>query len=92
MKIVSLVLMFLFFAFLSTPTVVTLIEKNSDVSLFYNFSEEEIHKEYKLEYRQCYDTIFSIVTVNKKVKIISENFSIIDKLSNEIFSPPPEFF
>ena len=48
----------LFIAFLSAPTVVTLIKKNTDTSLFYSFAEEEINKELKevkAEVKQHFD-------------------------------------
>ncbi len=93
MKILTKLLLVLFVTFLSTPTIVTLIERNTDVSLFYNFSEEEIHKEVKeikADLRQSFDYPFLDAKVLQNSKIISENLSRHDKISEEIFSPPPE--
>ena len=94
MKSVARILMVLFIAFLSMPTIVTLIEKNTDVSLFYSFAEEEIHKdlkEIKEDLKQQFDYPFMDAKIKLNSKIISENLSHHDNVSEEIFSPPPEF-
>ena len=93
MKSVARILMVLFIAFLSMPTIVTLIEKNTDVSLFYSFAEEEIHKdlkEIKADLKQQFDypSLDSKIKLNSK--IVSENLSHHDNVAEEIFSPPPE--
>lgn len=82
----------MFVTFLSTPTVVSMIKKGTDVSVFYSFAEEEIHKELKEVKAEIksYDYPITVLTV-KKTKIISENLSKHDNVSEEIFSPPPEF-
>ncbi|GAA4060143.1 hypothetical protein GCM10022389_00490 [Flavobacterium cheonanense] len=95
MKSVARILMVLFIAFLSMPTIVTLIEKNTDVSLFYSFAEEEIHKdlkEIKVDLKQQFDyhSLDSKIKLNSK--IVSENLSHHDNVAEEIFSPPPELF
>lgn len=92
MKFLSRLLIIVFLTFLSTPTVVTLIEKNTDTSLFYSFAEEEIHKqikEVKAEVKQHFDYPFLDLKI-KKTTIISENLSRHDNVAAEIFSPPPE--
>lgn len=93
MKILTQLVLVVFVAFLSTPTIVTLIERNTDVSLFYNFAEEEIHKEVKevkADLKQSFDYPFLDAKVLQNSNIISENLSRHDKISEEIFSPPPE--
>lgn len=90
MKLVARILMVLFITFLSTPTVVTLIEKNTDISLFYSFSEEEIHKDIKADLKQQFDYPFLDAKIKLNSKIISENLSRHDNVADEIFSPPPE--
>ncbi|MGX1024378.1 hypothetical protein [Flavobacterium sp. CS20] len=40
-RIYATYLLFLFIAFLATPTVVKLIDENADVSIVYNLAEEE---------------------------------------------------
>ena len=61
MKFFARLLIFVFVVFLSTPTVVTLIQKNTDTSMFYSLAEEEIHKELKevkAEVKQQFDYPF----------------------------------
>ena len=93
MKFVARLLLVLFVAFLSAPTIVKLIEKNTDISLFYSFSEEELHKDYKeikADLSHEYEFVFVNLSNTTSTKIISENLSSHDNVSEEIFSPPPE--
>lgn len=93
MKSLSRLVLVLFLAFLSTPTVVTLIENSTDISLFYSFAEEEIQKELKevkAEVKQHFDYPFLELRILKNTAIISENLSRHDNVSSEIISPPPE--
>ena len=94
MKLLSKLLLIVFIAFLSAPTVITLIKKSSDTSLFYSFAEEEICKELKevkAEVKQHFDYPFLDLKINKNSIIVSENLSRHDNVASEIFSPPPEF-
>ena len=75
------------------PTIVTLIEKETDISAFYSFSEEEIQKqvkEIKAEVKTNYNNELFNSLNNAKTIIVSENRSKHDAISEEIFSPPPE--
>ena len=93
MKFIASIILILFVTFLSTPTVVSLIQKSTDISMFYSFAEEEIHKELKevkAEIKQSFDYPFSDTTIKENLTIISENLSKHDNVSEEIFSPPPE--
>ena len=92
MKFFARLLIFVFVVFLSTPTVVTLIQKNTDTSMIYSLAEEEIHKELKevkAEVKQQFDYPFLDLKI-KKTTIISENLSRHDNVASEIFSPPPD--
>ena len=94
MKFFAKLLLLVFVTFLSTPTIVTLIQKNTDTSLFYSFAEEEIHKELKevkAEVKQHFDYPFLDLKIQKNTTIISENLSRHDNVASEIISPPPEF-
>lgn len=85
-------MLFVFISFLSVPTIVTLIEKNTDISVFYSFAEEEITKhakEVKAEIKSTYNDELFAFSVTSKDKIISENLSKHDNVLEEIFSPPP---
>ena len=92
MKLLSGFILVIFVTFLSTPTVVTLIKKGTDVSMFYSFSEEEIHKDIKevKSLKTYFDYPFTETELHSDSKIISENLSRHDNISEEIFSPPPE--
>ncbi len=94
MKTTISILVLLFVTFLATPTIVSLIEKKSDVSSFYNFSEEEIAskdvKEIKADFKHVFDYPFIVLKINSTTAIISENLSRHDNVTPSIFSPPPE--
>lgn len=91
MKIMAQILLFVFITFLVTPTVISVIEKSADTSLFYSFSEEEkSHKEVKAVFN--FDVVSPIVhslPLNSSL-IHSENLSKHDKIASKIFIPPPE--
>lgn len=74
-----------------TPTIVSIIEKSTDTSIFYSVSEEELsHKEIK--------AVFCLVSIPKMINLAgltsshiqSENLSRHDNVAAEIFIPPPE--
>ncbi len=93
MKVLAKILLVIFISFLSTPTVVALVEKHSDISMFYSFAEEEIHKdisEFKADFKQVYDFPFLTHIIKQDSKIFSNNLSRHDNIAEEIFSPPPE--
>ena len=91
MKLIIKVVIFVFFIFLSTPTILSLIEKNTYVSFFYSAAElEDMNKDVKLEFK--FDT-FSISFFNLPKKssiVLSENLSKHDNISSSIFIPPPD--
>ena len=91
MKITARILLFVFITFLVTPTVVSVIEKSVNVSVFYSFSEEEkSHKEIKAVFHFDYSkTPLDLSQLNSGI-IHSENLSKHDKIASKIFIPPPE--
>lgn len=91
MKIVAQILLFVFITFLVTPTVVSVIEKSADMSVFYSFSEEEkAQKEIKAVFNFDYsNTPLNLSKLNSRI-IHSENLSKHDKITSKIFIPPPE--
>ncbi|WP_366184534.1 hypothetical protein [Flavobacterium ovatum] len=94
MKLIARLLFFLFVTFLITPTIITLIEKQCDVSMFYKFSEEEHShsKEVKVfAYTNVLSQDFLLLKTTKSSLILSENLSKHDNVSSRIFSPPPDF-
>lgn len=92
MKTAVKIVIFIFFIFLSTPTIVSLIEKKMDISIFYSTAEfEEINKDVKSEFK--FDTqsiIFCIHSKKMSSLILSENLSKHDNISKSIFIPPPD--
>lgn len=91
MKIMAQLLLFVFITFLATPTVVSIIKKGADTSIFYSFSEEEkAHKEIKAIF--YFDTVNAPVLLSNLNSglIHSENLSKHDKITSKIFIPPPE--
>ncbi|WP_162984892.1 hypothetical protein [Mesonia aquimarina] len=99
MKTLAVIFILLFAAFLITPTAVTLIKHNADVSYVFNFSEEEEHtsgssdennvKENQWKLFSEGEPNFVFTVLNKKA------FQIHYKRSTEIIyfellSPPPE--
>ena len=91
MKFAVKIVIFIFFIFLSTPTIVSLIERNSDISIFYGSAElEDMQKEVKLEFK--FDTFSFAFFKQPKMSslILSENLSKHDNISTSIFIPPPD--
>ena len=91
MKLAAKLLLILFITFLSTPTIVSLIEKKTNTSYFYSLSEEEqIHKEVKAELKL--EPAYTLITFPSTTSslIHSENLSKHDNIASTIFIPPPE--
>ena len=91
MKIAVRIFIFVFFIFLSTPTIVSLIEKATDTSCFYSMTEEEVsQKEIKTQII-VYNSFPQInFYIQKNSKIHSINILRHDSISSKIFIPPPE--
>lgn len=91
MKLVARILLFIFIAFLATPTVVTLMKKSNDASIFFSFSEEEhSHKELKAAvYPPILQHEIGVPAYIEKKTIVSENIVKLDNISPSIFAPPP---
>lgn len=90
MKLISKIFLVIFFAFLVTPAVVTVIEKTADISIFYSISEEEhALKEIKtFFYLEHFSEVIVAVESTSSV-ILSGNLSKQDKITSSIFIPPP---
>ncbi|HEY0047310.1 MAG TPA: hypothetical protein VGB44_11420 [Flavobacterium sp.] len=90
MNIAVRLLLFVFITFLSTPTIVSLIEKSCDTTVFYTMTEEEqVHKEIKLVFElNHYELVFYPDRLSSEIN--SECFSKHDNISSAIFIPPPE--
>ena len=95
MKILVNIVILLFLAFLSAPTIVSLMEdEDDDITVVYGFDEEEMQKEMK-EVKICpqywvYEPAF-IPVIEKSTLINSENLRKHDNsVFGDIFIPPPE--
>ena len=90
MKIVARILLFIFIAFLSAPTIVQAIKKSNSATLSISLSEEEVHKELKSVVHPLIleHGILIPVYIEKKT-IVSENIVKLDNISPSIFAPPP---
>ena len=92
MKLIAPFFLILFVAFLSTPTIVKLIEKTTDKTVFFSVSEEEqVKKEVKsLFYFVATSTTFELETTTKRTVIPFQNFFEHNNVLRKIFLPPPD--
>jgi len=91
MKLVARILLFIFIAFLSTPTIVAVIKKSTNATITINISEEEkSNKEIKATVYAENSNNELVAPVFKESKIIlSGNIVKLDNISPSIFAPPP---
>jgi hypothetical protein len=91
MKIAVRIFIFVFFIFLSTPTIVSLIEKATDTSCFYSMTEEEVSQK-EIKSQIIVHNSFPQINyfIQKNSKIHSINILRHDSISSKIFIPPPE--
>ena len=91
MKFTANIFLIIFMIFLLAPTIVCVIEKNADTSIFYSVAEEEnVHKQYKafLHFDITSEIVFPIVLSSKA--ILSDNLLKHDNIAASIFIPPPD--
>jgi len=94
MKTIAQLLLFVFITFLVTPTIVSVIEKSTDLSSLYDCSEEEQSQKEMKDIKIVFDFDIEYIpnefySLNSSL-IHSENLSRHDKISSKIFIPPPE--
>ena len=94
MKLFSYILGFIFITFLFAPTVISLIDRNVDISIAYNVNEEEsssknnINLEYKLEETLSnYESIHFLQIRKLNGHYYKDNYY---KVFLSISSPPPK--
>jgi hypothetical protein len=91
MKTAAKLLLFLFVTFLSMPTIVGVIEKSCDTSVFYTMTEEEeTHKDLKVVFSDLHHYELPDISASASSLIISENLSRHGNVAAAIFIPPPE--
>lgn len=96
MKIMVKIVVFLFIAFLSTPTILCAIDKDIDTSYFYNMCEEEEENQVpfnEIKSLPSVDIFISDLFYVKsyEIPLFVECSIEFDNLAHQIFSPPPEF-
>lgn len=91
MKLTAQILLFVFITSLITPTIVSVIQKNADVSAFYSFSEEEkVQKEIKALF-YCDDACTALIHTDINSGLIqSEKLSKHNKIASKVVIPPPQ--
>ncbi len=91
MKASVTIVLLLFISFLAAPTIVSLLDDNSDVSVSYSLNEEEIQKELQEIKAGPSQFVFSFVGIIKKTsRVTSSNLRTHKNVFGDIFSPPPE--
>jgi hypothetical protein len=95
MKFLINLLFFGFLFYLSAPTLVSLLDKEEDITYFYNFAEEEVENEVtaedaKLKHEALlFDISFYFVSKPYELKLINSTILGYKNLAHQIFSPPP---
>lgn len=91
MKLISKILILIFITFLLTPSIVSVINKSKDTSVFYNLTEEELTKKEVKNYifNSFNHEILILSKLTSKI-ILSENLSKHETISATIFIPPPD--
>ncbi len=91
MKLTAQILLLFFISFLITPIIISVVEENADISIFYSFSEEEkAEKEIKAIFNSDFVNVSNNLSQLNSSLIHFENLSKHDKIFTKIFIPPPE--
>lgn len=92
MKFFVNIVLFLFLTFLAAPTIVSLLQDDTDMSMVYSLTEEEIQKEIKeVKAAPSTELRLSLFIPAKKTALIhSAQLGKHDNVSGDICSPPPE--
>ncbi len=81
----------MFVTFLTTPTIVSMVEDEADISVFYSFTEEEIHKEmHEIKAGPSEFQFTFLLLIKNKTLINSKYLQRHDNVFGDIFLPPPE--
>lgn len=95
MKLIINIVLFLFITFLSTPTVVGMIDDDVDISCFYNLAEEEetnpTIQEVKVLPTSQYTFLNFFTFETLKFNVNLNQLLSYDNLAHKIFSPPPNW-
>jgi hypothetical protein len=93
MKFLCINFLIFFISFLSTPTILSIVDNEVDISCFYNLCEEEENLEFfdKIKSVPYIDFEFGNLSCNlpKLLNVSSETNLSFTNLAHQIFSPPP---
>lgn len=91
MKITALLLLFVFTSFFIAPTIVIVIKKNSDMSVFFSCADQEkADLEHEVVLTSYFDYIPNDFTFLNSSLILSENLSKQYKITSKIVILPPQ--
>lgn len=92
-SIVSKFFLLIFLAFLTAPTIITVIDDTYDVSVFYNINEEEnnnLNEIKKMEFHLEDDFFLSFFEPIKSNQVSDFYSNLYTHLKIDNLSPPPE--
>ncbi|MFI2741519.1 hypothetical protein ACG2LH_02155 [Zhouia sp. PK063] len=95
-RIVASVLLLLFSMLIVTPTIISLVKKNKDISMFYDLTEEENGKTPKISHQDIipfitltYEITFAFTEQKNTHTFYKEKLSLFSY--KETVNPPPEY-
>jgi hypothetical protein len=93
MKFLVNIVLFIFITFLSTPTLVGMIDEKVDTSYFYSMCEEEENHAPFNEIKSIPSNHYSLLNIDleesKAFDISTKHDVAFFNLAHQIFSPPP---
>ncbi|MCL9770070.1 hypothetical protein NAT47_06555 [Flavobacterium sp. HXWNR69] len=93
MKLFVNLFLFIFISFLSTPTIIGIVNKEVNISYFYNMCEEEENhapfNEIKTVPFANYSFLVFSTSYIERLDFVVEHIISFDNLAHQIFSPPP---
>ncbi|MAN26346.1 MULTISPECIES: hypothetical protein [Mesonia] len=97
MKLLAFTFLLLFVTFLVTPTVITLIKQDADISCAFSYNEEEQHRLYakkrmdEFQFRMTSDLeLNSFLSEEKTIPISDYSVNCLPVIYYDLLSPPPE--
>ncbi len=91
MRIIVKLFILFFLTFLSTPTILSIVEKKEAISMSYdNFESNEYQKELNINFIFSSLTFPLFIIKKKSITILSENLNKHDSISKKIVIPPPD--
>ncbi len=91
MKFVVNIVLLMFVSFLSLPTIISVVKNDSDISVVYTLTEEEMNKEKEVVVYTKTEFQFTFIesAINSTL-IQSQHLQKKDNFFGDVFLPPPE--